>query len=51
MEAINDSSKYVTQAHKLIEEYLEKNDIDEEALLLAARDLLAKTIEILVKAI
>lgn len=47
MEAINDSSKYVAQAHKLIKDYLELNDVENEALLQTARDLLEKTMEVL----
>lgn len=51
MEAINDASKYVAQCHKLIEDYLELNIlVKDEALLLAARDLLTAAQEVLAKA-
>ena len=50
MEAINDASKYVAQSHKLLEDYLALGSIDNEALLLAARDLLFAALEVLAKA-
>jgi len=51
MEAVNDSSKYVAQAYKLVDDYINLGSADNEALLYAARDLLAKTLEVLANAI
>lgn len=50
MEAINDASKYVAQSRKLLQDYIDSNNFTKsEALLLAARDLLTQTLEVLAK--
>ena len=49
MEIINDSSKNVAQATQLLKQYLEQNDIENADLLVAAVDLLDKTIATLTK--
>ena len=45
MTAINDSLKHVAKSAELVKSYLEMNDIENEALLLTALDLLEKAIE------
>lgn len=53
-EAVNDSSKYVCQARKLIADYLDLTSVYEDehqVLLLAVNDLLDKAIEVLAKSL
>jgi hypothetical protein len=45
MEAINDSLKNVAKCAELVKSYLELNDIENEALLQLALELLEKTVE------
>ena len=51
MEAINDSLKNVAKSAELVRSYLELNDIENEALLQVALEMLEKTVEILSKAV
>lgn len=44
MEAINDSSKLVAQATRLIQDYVRMNDIENEALLTQAIELLEEAL-------
>ncbi len=45
--AVNDSLKNVAKTAELVKTYLELNDIENEALLATALDLLVKTVDIL----
>lgn len=45
MEAMNDSLRHVAKSAELVKSYLEMNDIENEALLLTALDLLEIAID------
>ena len=49
MEAVNDSLRHVAKSRELIKSYLELNDIENEALLSLALELLEKTVDALSK--
>ena len=51
MEAINDSLKRCAKSAELIKSYLELNDIENEALLTLALELMEKSVEDLSKSV
>jgi hypothetical protein len=51
MEAINDSLKRTAKSVELIKSYLEMNDIENEALLTLALELMEKTVDDLSKSV
>ena len=51
MEAINDSLKNVAKSVELVKSYVELNDVENQALLHLALELMEKTVEILSKSV